>query len=64
MDIGKVHLDKRDGDPKQRVPQGDTGMGKGGWVKNNKLNVFFKSLVNTFDEFVFSIALQGILAEA
>lgn len=55
--VGEVNLYKRDLRCQQRVTERDAGMGKGGWVDDDKINAVTVGLVDKPDEFMFGVAL-------
>jgi hypothetical protein len=57
--IGQMHFYKGNFNPKQGIPQCDTGVSKGAGVDDNKVNPFLLGIVNALNKFIFSIALQG-----
>jgi|GEM_PF-5593674 len=60
MNVGQMHFDERDGDPRQRVTNGHTGMRERGGVNDDEADVFLWGGMNTLDKQVFGIALETL----
>src|SRR5665647_1443031 len=60
--VRQMDLDKRDPDGGQRIPHGHAGMGVGGGVDDDEIDLVPARLLNTLDEFGLGIALVGLEA--
>ena len=45
--VREMDFNKGNGDGRKGIAQGNTGVGKGGWIDQNKINVFFAGLMDT-----------------
>ncbi len=63
MNIWQVHLDKGDGHTQQGIADGDTGVGEGGRVDDDKIHLAH-GLMNAADQLVFGVGLQVFQADA
>jgi hypothetical protein len=59
-----MHLDAGNIDACQSIPQRDTGMSESGRVNDNKLSPIIARLMNRFDQFLLTVALQTRQADA
>ena len=62
--IGKMHLDKRDRDRRQRVAHGNAGMRKGGRIDDDEINAVALGLLDAVDQFAFDVALVSLQRNA
>jgi hypothetical protein len=59
-----MHLNAGDIDACQSIPQRDTGMSECSRVDDNKLSAIITRLMNRFDQFLLTVALQTRQADA
>ena len=59
VDIGDVHLNKRYGYAKKRVPQSYAGMGIGARVNDDEIDLVTASLLDPVNEFGLRVTLVG-----
>ena len=58
MDIGNMNFDKRNGNAGQCIAQGDTGMGKGGRINQDKGRAIRACGMDAVDQLMLSVALE------
>ena len=58
MRVGQVNLDKRNGDSRQRIAQGHTGMGKRRGINQHEGSPIVRSPLHTVDQFGLGIGLK------
>src|SRR5512139_2354092 len=59
VNVGKMNFDERDGGGRQRIAQGDAGMGVARRVDDDEVDVVARSLVDAVDQGAFVVVLKG-----
>src|SRR5512141_664932 len=59
VNVGKMNFDKRDGGGRQRVAQGNAGMGVGRRVDDDEIHLVACRLVQPVDQGAFVVVLEG-----
>src|SRR5574340_594564 len=59
VDIGKMNFDKRNGGSRQRVAQGDAGMGVGRRIDDDEVHAVAGGFVQALDQGTFMVVLEG-----
>jgi hypothetical protein len=60
VNIGKMHFDERDGGRRQRIAQGDAGVGVARRVDDDEVDVIARGLVDAVDQRAFVVVLEGL----
>jgi len=60
VNVGEVDFDKRNPDRRQRVPEGDAGVGECGRINDDEIGAVAERSVHAFHQNMFGIALQGL----
>ena len=55
-----MHLDERDPDCRQRIPQSDAGMGKRRGIEYDEIHAGLTGILDLFDQFGLGVALEAI----